>query len=711
MKTQFGPFVFDRTDQLLARDGQEIPLPPRVLGVLDVLTARPGQIVSKQQLIETVWKDAFVSDTSLAEAISFLRQALGDDPQQPRYIQTVHRRGYRFLPASLDPVPPVPGADLPPAARDVWLLVLPWSIAVLLAAIAVTAVWRLAHPDAPLVPPVARFDVAAPAGTTIGGTGAAVSISADGSRVAFVACGTDGCRVFARRLDDTESRAVPGTDGADAPFLSPDGGTLGFFADGKLKTVPVAGGTPVALADVRQPLGAAWSGADTIVFAAGAHGGLGGLMRVPADGSRPPVSVYDGDARRGEVALAWPDVMPGGRVILATSLGALDQPPLASIVAIAPGTGARTAIVDRAAAARFVAPDTLVFVRDGQLTAAAFDPSQLKIVGQPVALGARVSEQAPHFAVSRVGSAVLAAPASGAGDSLAFASRDGRVVSLPSSVQQLTSPSVSPDGRRIIALAHDAFRSDIWSYDIDRGALTRVTFGGEHRAPIWNADGRSVVFASRIGGVFNLFERTFDGSAPARIAIAGHHRIPSAASNDGGVVYTEFEADTGEDLWTMPIAGGEATALVRTPFDETGGALSPDGRWLAYQSNESNRWDVYARALPVRGAVTAISTAGGTSPVWSRDGRTIFYSGPEGLMAVDVLREGCTEGESSCDPAPSRPVRILPGAWLPRGTTPDGRVLVERRRDRDPADHLVVTLQWTRELQRLVPPAVVSSPK
>jgi hypothetical protein len=141
-------------------------------------------------------------------------------------------------------------------------------------------VWRLAHPDAPAAPPVARFDVALPAGTAFDAASASVAISADGSHVAFVACASESCRIFARRLDETEARPVPGTDGAASPFLSPDGSALGFFADGKLKRIDLAGGMATALADVRQPLGATWTDEGWIVFAASRSGGLGGLMRV-----------------------------------------------------------------------------------------------------------------------------------------------------------------------------------------------------------------------------------------------------------------------------------------------------------------------------------------------------------------------------------------------------------------------------------------------
>jgi serine/threonine-protein kinase len=712
VNTEFGPFVFDRTHQLLSRDGREVPLPPRVLGVLDVLTGRPGRIVSKQELIETVWKDAFVSDTSLAEAISFLRQTLGDDPQQPTYIQTVHRRGYRFLPPAIAATAAAAEAMSLPPARDAWPVVLPWAVAVLLGAIAVSALWRLAHPDAPAAPPVARFDVAVPAGTALDAASASVTISADGSRVAFVACTAESCRVFARRLDETEARPVPGTDGAASPFLSPDGSALGFFADGKLKKVDLAGGTAMTLADVRQPLGATWTADGSIVFAGSRSGGLGGLMRVPANGSSAAVVVYDADLRRGELALAWPDVLPGGSAILATAVGAPDLPPLASVIAISPTTGERTPIIDRALAGRFVAPNTLVFVRDGRLTAAAFDPSRLRIVGQPVALGLSVADDEPHFAVSHVGSMVLAPILDEAAPSLGFLLRDGRVMPLPAAAQHLTSPALSPDGRRLVALARNDPRSDIWSLEIDRGALTRSTFEGEHRAPLWTGDGRGMVFASRAGGPFNLFGQTFDAPGTTKLATAAHQQFPSAiAFDDRAVIYTQFDPESGADLWSAPLAGGSPTAILRTPFDESAAAVSPDGRWIAYQSNASNRWEVYARPRPGRSAAISVSTTGGTMPVWSRDGRTIYYHGATGLIAVDVAREACLDGEASCELTPARPVEVLRGPWIARGTTPDGRVLVERQHGHNLGDHLVVTLQWTRELQRLLPPPVVSSPK
>jgi eukaryotic-like serine/threonine-protein kinase len=712
---QFGPFVFDRGRQLLAREGREVPLPPRVLGVLDVLSARPGQIVSKQELIETVWKDAYVSDTSLAEAVSFLRQALGDDPQQPSYIQTVHRRGYRFLPPSPVPVPAAVAAAQPaaasPGSTDTWGVLLPWAIVVLLGATTASTVWRLARPGTTALLPVARFEVAMPDGAVLDTRAPAVAMSADGSRIAFSACGADGnagCRIYTRALDDTHARPIAGTEGGTAPFLSPDGSLVGFFTDGKLKKIAVAGGSPSTVADVREPLGGAWLDDGSLVFSASANGGPGALLRVGSGGGAPQAIGAIGS----DIAVAWPDPLPDGRTVLATAITAPGDRPRTRIVAVSLATGQRTTVFEGAAFARFVPPSMIAFVHDAQLMAAVFDPSQSKVTGQPVAVGWAVGGRAPQFAVSRVGTfaaAPLVDSPSGAGPALAWMSRDGpgsNIAPLPSAFQQMRSPSLSSDGRRIAALTFDAGRADVWTGDLARGTVGRVTFDGDHRAPIWAANDNALVFASAVAGTFNVFERPANASTAARIAASARHQLPASVSRDGRVAYTEFDPASGADIW-IGASDGRPSALVRTPFDETAPAFSPDGRWVAYQSNESNQWEVYARPFPGTGAALAISAGGGSSPVWSRDGRTLFYAGANAVMAVEVA--GCAA--EPCDLKPSAPRMIARGPWIPRGTTSTGLLLVERIADTNVSDRLTLTLQWTRELQRIVPPAVVTTPK
>jgi serine/threonine-protein kinase len=734
VKTHFGPFVFDPSNQLLWRGGQEVPLPPRVVGVLGQLVARPGEVVSRQELIDSVWKDAFVSDTSLAEAISFLRQALGDDPQQPSYIQTIHRRGYRFLQTPHLDTLASPERAPDPASRgdragdrasrgvsagDPWSLVLPWAVAALLGVVAGTSVWRLAHPDAGAAQPVARFDVALPLDTVLDVDARAIAWSPGGARLAFVACASEGCRLFIRGLDDPRVRALAGTDGAAAPFFSPDETWIGFFADGKLKKVAFAGGMPVALADARLPLGGAWLGDGTIVFASAL---VGGLQRVSASGGQPR-SATDLDVRAGELRHEQPEAVAGSRTLLMTAVVAPGSPLRARVVAVSLDSGQRAILVEHASAPRFVAPNVLTFVRNGDLMAAAFDPLQLKVVGQPVVVVAGVGDDPGQYAVSRAGTlAIPSGPATVIGPATAaatvpptapvlaiVAARGSPLDPLPHVFQHLWSVSLSTDGTRVAGVKAVDEPGELWWGTVDRGTLARLTFDGEHRDPIWTWDGRGIVFASRVEGAFNIFTRAIDGTAGARrVTTSTHHQTPGAITADGTVVFTEFDPATGADIWSVPIVGGAPRAIVRTPFDEMSPAVSPDGRWLAYQSNESNRWEVYIRPLAGAGAAVPISAGGGTSPVWSADGRTLTYAGRSGVMSVSLACRAALSGSpEACDLAPSTPLEIVRGPWIPRG-----RALVERARGRvTGVDHLSVTLQWTRELQRILPPAVVNSPK
>jgi DNA-binding winged helix-turn-helix (wHTH) protein len=297
MRIRFGQFAFDPQSRLLWRDDTEIALPPRVLGVLEILLERAGEVVARQDLLDRVWKDAFVTDTSLAEAVSFLRSALGDDPQTPRYIQTVHRRGYRFLVApGIDgrsdrgqtPVKPGsdegqtgvrPGSDLRstfdgPAAPD-WTLV-PWSVALLCAGLAAAAVWFAMRAPAPDAPPVARVELRTAPGTEFDRDPQPIAISPDGRSIAWSACetATGRCAISVRTLDTLEPRALPGTTDGHSPVFSPDGRWIAFFADGALKKIAVAGGAPTTLAPAPDPAGAAWGSDGRIVFAGSAGGGL-----------------------------------------------------------------------------------------------------------------------------------------------------------------------------------------------------------------------------------------------------------------------------------------------------------------------------------------------------------------------------------------------------------------------------------------------------
>jgi DNA-binding winged helix-turn-helix (wHTH) protein len=405
----FGPFTFDAANGLLRRAGSEVPLPPRVLGVLAYLLARPGQVVARQDLIDAIWKDAFVTDTSLAEAVSSLRQALGDDPQQPVYIQTLHRRGYRFVaplsaapqaaPRAVDALPPAArAAETLPVVPSIGASLLPWSLAAILAALAAAAIWRLEYADPRPEPPAARFVVDLPAGSRLDGNDQSLAIAADGSRLAWSACLPEQarCGIWTRALDDLDAAFVDGTEGGRTPFLAPDTRRIGFFAGGKLLTISLAGGTPIAIADAAEAGGASWGRDGRIVFAGTPSAGL---AIVGENGGRvEPLTEID--AAAGEAAHRLPYHLPESDAIVFT----ITTTGGASHAAVVDGGGARRTLLDDARAARVAAPGLLLFTRGTELVGVSWDDRLRAIAGAPAPLAADVGE----FALSASGTLAVA---------------------------------------------------------------------------------------------------------------------------------------------------------------------------------------------------------------------------------------------------------------------------------------------------------------
>jgi DNA-binding winged helix-turn-helix (wHTH) protein len=404
----FGPFTFDPANGLLRRADSEIPLPPRVLGVLAYLVARPGQVVARQDLIDAIWKDAFVTDTSLAEAVSSLRQALGDDPQQPVYIQTLHRRGYRFV-APLAPAPHAPEPDAAsgastlstadaPVRPSIAFQLLPWSFVAILAGIVIAVIWKIEYANLRPEPAAARFIVNFPAGTRLDTARPAIAIAQDGSRLAWSGCDTSRCGIWTRALDDLDAAFVDGSEGGRAPFFAPDARRIGFFAGGKLRTISLAGGTPVAIADA-DALGATWREDGGIVFAGGPGGGL---SVVGENGGRvEPLTRPDPSAQETHVApFHVPDTQA---VVFTATAGAGRHEQRAAIVET---DGAVRTLVDDASGARVAISGLLIFARGKELVGVAWDDRLRALAGAP----APVATDVDQFAVSRSGTFVLSGP-------------------------------------------------------------------------------------------------------------------------------------------------------------------------------------------------------------------------------------------------------------------------------------------------------------
>jgi DNA-binding winged helix-turn-helix (wHTH) protein len=416
----FGAFSFDRVSRLLRRDDLELPLPPRVLGVLELLLERPGEVVTKQALISAVWRDAFVTETSIAEAISVLRQALGDDPQRPTYVQTLHRRGYRFIAdvseSEARPTPrhraaasPAAGATVAPAVepdREPALgLLVPWLITLFAVLTAAAAVWRYVDTSVPPPPAPVRFTVGLPAGLILSSAGAPVAISADGSTIALAACDTARCAIYLRPLSQADATQVAGTAGGASPFFSADGRRLGFFADGRLQTLPLGGGSPVTVAAAAEPLGATWLIDGRIVFARDATEGLF-VVGASGENLRPLTTPSSGEGGH-----RWPSAVADGSAVVFTATGGSIRPDAAYGALVTLRTGSWGRLLDGVGAVRAPRPDYLVGQRGDGLVASWFDPRTRTVVGLPVAVnGPQPMAAATPFAVSASGALVTASP-------------------------------------------------------------------------------------------------------------------------------------------------------------------------------------------------------------------------------------------------------------------------------------------------------------
>ena len=711
----FGPFTFDPDNHLLRRGSTELAAPPRVLGVLNLLLERAGDLVARQDLIDRVWKDAFVTDTSLAEAISLLRQMLGDEPQSPTYVQTVHRRGYRFI-APVEAVDPLPFAaarqqvtasstapdDFPSIRREL----APWTVAILCALLAASAIFQVTRRrEAPLAP--GRFAIQLDPGQWFDGRGTAVALAPDGAQIAWAACGAEGCRLYVRPLDGLDARALSGTEDAESPFYSPDGAWLGFFAGGRLKKVATSGGAPIALADVSHPLGAAWAPQGRIIFGSSL---AGGLWEVSANGGAPePLTTPRQED--GEVRHAWPAVAPDGRTVF-FSIGTTPDEDAPSRLAVGTLQGRSrltswTTLLSGVGIARPMSSDLIVLARGAELQAVRFDAARRELAGLPRTIVPAVAStrEAAQFAVSLSGSLLHVAPAATPAGSRALTWRMNAGPAQPVHHLDVAGvPAVSGDGRRLAwAGPGDGARADIHVGDLDRGAVTRLTHGGLSASPVWSPDGRRLFFARSDGGPFRVASISADGGDVSWIPSGVHHAFPASVSSDGRMLaFVAAGGETKRDVWVVGTAAGSTPReVVRSPFDETAPALSPDGSLLAFQSDDGGRWDVYVQRI-ADGRRTIVSTSGGERPFWTGDGAAILYRAGTSVMRADVGGDPLTVGS---------PFQLADlGRDVLLGVAGDGRLLVASD-PTVPNTTAVLGIHWEHEARRLLGPTPAPMPR
>jgi Tol biopolymer transport system component len=544
-----------------------------------------------------------------------------------------------------------------------------------------------------------------------------VSISPEGNRVAFI--GThDGVRqVYLRALDSSEAKPLAGTEGAYCtPVFSPDGQWLAFFSPDvlELKKISIQGGPPVTLVKAGGMLGACWGSDDTIIYAEGPPGRVPGLQRVSSAGGKPEWITHV-DSTKGETAHRWPIFLPGGKAFLfAIEKGS--SPNDAQIVVQRLDTGQRRLLVQGGTFPQYVPAGYLVYVLRGRLMAAPLDVRRLQVKGPAVPLDENVQEtsagapatNAAQFGLSPEGSLVYV-PAPGgvqaAQRRLVWISRNGTEQSLAAPAHAYLEPRLSPDGRRV-AVTLEEQEIQIWLYDLSRETLTRLTSeGGDN--PVWTPDGKRIAFRSRKEGPLNLFWQPADGSGGLeRLTNSEHVQAPDSWSPDGQLLaFTELNPTTGRDIWVLRLSDRKPQPFLRTPSDESAPRFSPDGRWLAYVSNESGRYETYVQPYPGPGGKWQISTEGGTEPVWNPNGRELFYRSGGKMMVVDITTQPSF--------AMGRPRMLFEGGQygLPTGSysypfpnydvSPDGQRFLMITKESKP--QINVVLNWFEELKQKVP--------
>lgn len=528
------------------------------------------------------------------------------------------------------------GVTVAPRARRV--LALRWAaVAVILISVGIVAWVKRPRPAPPKRS--TRLNVLIPAGAELTSYPA---ITRDGRIVAFVAQRVnEEPQLYLRDLDAFDARVVPGSNGARQPFFSPDGQWVAFFAHGQLQKVAVVGGTPVVIADALSPMGGTWMPDDTIVFVASPGSGL---LRVPASGgAAKPISIPDGGAHG--YAHVFPQALPDGQHVLVGAWGPKGGSAVFSRVSgtlttvLSPTSTFGAPTFDPSAATpRLLMPDQDV------MRSASFDPLHpaLATLGAPVlddVYSESDTEGLAWLAISETGTAVYAS-GNPARMSLAWLGRDGTVTPLAKPQAAYRELSLSPDGTMAVVRQG----ANLWVHDLVNGASRRLTSGIDANVlPVWSRDGRQVAFASNRGGDWDIYTQVVDGSRPAEMLLkTPGDQFPYDFAPDGTLLYAEVSSASGRDLWTRS-PDGQSRPFRVSGFNEWAASFSPEAggpHWVAYASDESGRPEIFIQSYPSGNRRVQVSTDGGVRPLWSPDGRELFFATPEAIVSVRLQANG-----------------------------------------------------------------------
>jgi serine/threonine-protein kinase len=552
-----------------------------------------------------------------------------------------------------------------------------------------------------------------------------LAISPDGTRLVVAVRNLAGgnYHLVTRRLDQSEFAPLSGTEGANQPFFSPDGQWIAFFADSKLKKVPVQGGSPLTLCEAPSPVGGSWGDDNKIIAALNDAQGI--LWRISSSGGAP-MPATQLDRKNGERTQRGPQVLPGSQAILFTSSRGSGDADDADIDVLSFKTGERKTLQRAGAFGRYLVTSNeagyLVYMRQDTLFAAPFDPGSLAVTGasQPVLedVGVAGLGSAWNFALSRTGTFVYASWKSLFPWSIFWLNSAGKTEPLHSTPGIYGHPRFSPDGKRLLFGITAPLQTDVWVKDLERGATSRLTsLPGRNNLAAWSPDGRNIVFETHGSAAPGMYWIRADGSGdPQRLTEGKPRQIPSSFSPDGKrLAYTQQSADgVRSEIWIAPVEGdrdhpqlGKAELFLRTPFSPGQAVFSPDGRWLAYLSNETGTYEVYVRPFPGPGGSQQISTGGGMWPIWSRNRQELFFSSADQrIMVAKYVVTG--DSFSAGKPQVWSEKRLVEGYSSTYDLAPDGKrfavvLNADGTSEPKPFTHVTVLLNFFDELKRRVP--------
>ena len=691
-----------------------------------VRTFDPGETISDAvaQILtrEPDWK-ALPADTPV-HIRTLLRRCLNKDPQKRLpHIGLVRVEFDEGPPASPDVVSPVVAASAAPSKARMTAIAL---VAVIALAAGAAVMWLVTR-GAATTPEQVRFSIVPTQANpfTANLFVRNLAISHDGARVVYVSTTTSYTGLMVRALDQLDAMPLR-VASASSPFLSPDGRWIGYFSPltFDLRKIPIAGGPQLPITKYQSnPRGATWGANNTIVFAT--NDVATGLMSVSAGGGEPKVLTRP-DRARGEQDHVSPFMLPGDRAVLFTISAQGGDVDNSQIAVLDLTTGETRTLIRGGFDARFVDPGYIVYAAAGSLRAVRFDLDRLAVLGDAVPVVDRVTtiaSGAAQYDVAHNGTLVFMPGGSnaiaGVPRSLVWVDRKGIEETIDAPPRTYVIPRLSPDGTQIALDIRDQ-ENDVWTFDVRARTLTKLTFNPNGDGwPVWTPDGKRIIFAStREGGtgVQNLFWQAADGTGTAeRLTTSSYAQLPHSITPDGMNLILQENTGSGDvallplaELFKKPATGKlETRPLVHSAAGEFGGTVSPDGRWIAYYSNESNRQEVYVRPFPaIDSGRWQISTAGGTRPAWSHDGRELFYLGLDAGISMMVVPVQTTPTFSK-----GNPTKLFGGRWFisqnarTYEVAKDGRFLMIKDAAGDDADPASITvwLNWVDDLKQRLP--------